>query len=162
MFWNCPLLMARGGQWLPSCTHTKSKGCLQLSCLEPHSPHLLHHPSKKTMLHDFSHLAANPQPLWKKQDFYRRDSTTAEVGPLLPPPVSEKINDEVGLVQTICRKVSSTLYVAAAHPCTIQHGKCYLLLFFYIDKYVHFIHHCSYPRASLLLSRTWVVSRESK
>lgn len=85
---NCLLVMAWGGQWLLSCTRTRSKGCSQLSCLEPHPPHLLHYPSRKTMFHDFSHLAATPQPLWKQQDLHRRDSATAEVPPLLHPLVS--------------------------------------------------------------------------
>lgn len=136
MFWNhnCTLVKAQGGQWLLSCTHTRSKGCLQLSCLEPHPPHLLHHPSSKTMFHNFSHLAATPQPLWKQQDLHRRNSTRAEVAPLLHPLVSEEmevsINDKEWLVQTTCRKASFTLYLAAAHPCAIQQAKCYLLLFF--------------------------------
>lgn len=64
------------------------------------------------------------------------------------------INDKEWLVQTICRKASFTLYLAAAHPCAIQQAKCYLLLFFYIYIYVHLTHHCSYLRASLLLSRS--------
>lgn len=52
--------MTQGDQWLPSCTHSKSKGCLQLSCLEPHSPHLLHYPSRKTMFQDFFSFGSNP------------------------------------------------------------------------------------------------------
>lgn len=138
---------------MPSSTHTKSKGCLQLSCLEPHSSNLLRCPSRKTMFHDSSYLAATPQPLWKKQDLYRTDSATAEVIPLLHPLISENLeaslNHREGMVQTICRKASFTLYRAAAHPCTIQQGKCYLLLFFYIYIYVHI---CT-PHSSLQLSK---------
>lgn len=56
MFWNhnCLLAMVWGDQWLPSCRHKKNKGCLQLSCLKPHS-FILHHASRKIMFHGFSH-----------------------------------------------------------------------------------------------------------
>lgn len=64
------------------------------------------------------------------------------------------INDKEWLVHSICRKASFTLYLTAAHPCTVQQGKCCVLLYFYICICVYLTHHCSYPRASLLLSRS--------
>lgn len=61
-----------------------SKGCLQPGYIEPHPPHLLHHPAEKLhfMIFLISHLLF-PQPLRKQQNLYRGDPATAEVALLL-------------------------------------------------------------------------------